>query len=78
MEERKNRNPSLPSMVYLENDVKELKDCESYLTNDLKGKLEVDLLLGVQGWRRFIYYNMPGEVRDKKSIICFWLLYNRI
>lgn len=54
MVQKRDRAPRLAQMVLLEDDVKELADAEVYLDrNDPKSKLATDLLLGIQGWRRF-------------------------
>ncbi len=53
--EKREQAPRLPVMVYLENDVIDLADAHVYLDNkNPKASLAVDLLLGTQGWRRFI------------------------
>ncbi len=54
MIEKREQAPRLPAMVFLENDVQELRDAHVYLDpKHPKGALAVDLLLGTQGWRRF-------------------------
>lgn len=64
MVERRNRFPRLLEQVYLEDEVKELKDCPTYFNSidDLEdiakkcdGDEAIDLLFGTQGWRRFVY-----------------------
>lgn len=53
--EKREQAPRLPVMVYLENDVRDLADAHVYLDADNKKAPEaVDLLLGTQGWRRFM------------------------
>jgi len=54
MLEKRDRAPRLNEMVFLENDVRELADAETYFdpTNS-SGYGDIDLLLGTQGWRRF-------------------------
>ncbi|KAJ5077123.1 macroglobulin / complement [Anaeramoeba ignava] len=67
MTEKRERPPRLPAMYFLENEVEHLEDCQIYLSpeqeesnenNDNEEKqekyTELDLLLGTQGWRRFI------------------------
>src|SRR5206468_2978155 len=55
MIEKREQAPRLPVMVLLENDVKNLSDNHVYLDeNNPKAPLATDLLLGTQGWRRFI------------------------
>lgn len=52
--ERREQPPSLPVMVLLEADVKELADAQVYLDpKNPKSRPAVDLLLATQGWRRF-------------------------
>ncbi len=53
--DRRDRAPRLPVMVYLENEVLELTDAEDYFdaADPLAGD-KIDLLLGTQGWRRFV------------------------
>jgi hypothetical protein len=54
--EKREQAPRLPAMVLLENDVRDLKDAEVYLDRrDPKAAVAVDLLLGTQGWRRFVF-----------------------
>src|SRR5216117_3994679 len=55
MIEKREQAPRLPVMVLLENDVRNLSDAHVYLdeTNP-KAPLATDLLLGTQGWRRFL------------------------
>ncbi len=53
--EKREQAPRLPVMVYLENDVTDLADAHVYLdVGNADAPLAVDLLLGIQGWRRFI------------------------
>lgn len=56
--EKRQQAPRLPAMVYLENEVLDLADAHVYLddTNQHAAK-SIDLLLGTQGWRRFILVN---------------------
>jgi alpha-2-macroglobulin-like protein len=55
MIEKREQVPRLPVMVLLENDVRNLSDAHVYLDeNNPKAPLATDLLLGTQGWRRFI------------------------
>ncbi|NTX60600.1 A-macroglobulin complement component [Myxococcus sp. CA051A] len=56
LQEKREQAPSLPVMVLLEHEVKELADAQLYFdkTNP-KSRLAVDLLLGTQGWRRFAF-----------------------
>ena len=53
--ETREQAPRLPVMVYLENDVKDLADAHVYLdVGNKEAPKAVDLLLGTQGWRRFM------------------------
>ncbi len=49
------RAPRLPTQVLLGSDVRELKDAAAYLDEPRHGGAELDLLLGTQGWRRFVW-----------------------
>lgn len=54
MLDKRDQPPRLPVMVLLENEVQDLADAHVYLDpENEKAPLAVDLLLGVQGWRRF-------------------------
>lgn len=64
MIEKRQQAPNLPVMVYLENEVEELEDAEVYFDrNNPIAKQAVDLLLGTQGWRRFITVKFD-EIED--------------
>jgi len=53
--EKREQAPRLPVMVYLENEVRDLADAHIYLdTQNQQAPQALDLLLGTQGWRRFI------------------------
>lgn len=55
MIEKRDQAPRLPVMALLEPEVKDLADAHVYLDeHNPKAPLAVDLLLGTQGWRRFI------------------------
>jgi A-macroglobulin TED domain/Carboxypeptidase regulatory-like domain/Alpha-2-macroglobulin family/MG2 domain len=68
MIEKREQAPRLPVMVLLENDVRNLSDAHVYLDeSNAKAPLATDLLLGTQGWRRFINAGaglINGVVRD--------------
>lgn len=56
--EKRDQAPSLPVMVLLEPEVRELADAQVYFDEkNPKAKAAVDLLLGTQGWRRFALAN---------------------
>lgn len=58
--EQREQAPRLPVMVYLENEVNDLADAHVYLDSDnSKAPEALDLLLGTQGWRRFILVDYP-------------------
>ena len=65
MIDRRDQAPELNAMVLLENDVRELADAHVYLdsANDL-APTALDLLLGVQGWRRYAIYT-PAEFLER-------------
>ena len=53
--EKRDQAPRLPVMVYLENEVHDLGDAQIYLdAQNQQAPKALDLLLGTQGWRRFI------------------------
>lgn len=55
MIDKREQAPRLPVMVYLENEVKDLADAHIYFDeNNPDAAQNIDLLLGTQGWRRFI------------------------
>src|SRR5262245_36813166 len=55
MIEKREQAPRLPVMVLMEKEVKNLADAHVYLDeSNPKAPLATDLLLGTQGWRRFI------------------------
>ncbi|PIE43078.1 MAG: A-macroglobulin complement component [Gammaproteobacteria bacterium] len=65
MIETRDQAPRLPVMVYLENEVNDLADANVYLdaVNPDADKA-LDLLLGTQGWRRFILVRY-ADIKDK-------------
>ncbi len=65
MLDKRDQPPRLPVMVLLENEVKDLADAHVYLDAENKdAPLAVDLLLGVQGWRRFAVMNWEKLLED--------------
>ena len=53
MVSRRKQVPRLPVMVYLESECKGLDDAKVYLDkSDPSSSFAIDLLLGIQGWRR--------------------------
>ncbi|KAJ3426080.1 hypothetical protein M0812_28528 [Anaeramoeba flamelloides] len=66
LQSKENLPPSLPEMIYLENEVKNLINSHEYLiyNNDQgdKKSQNIDLLLSIQGWRKFIYYKKPHDL----------------
>ncbi|MDR2209267.1 MAG: hypothetical protein LBE22_09900 [Azoarcus sp.] len=77
MVEKRDQAPSLPVMVYLENEVKDLADAHVYFDpKNPEAARQVDLLLGTQGWRRFVLSrlddalkNNPEDVRRALAIV---------
>jgi len=53
--EKRKRHPNLPTMVYLEKEVLHLEDPEKYFSSDKLADTAIDLLLGTQGWRTFVF-----------------------
>jgi uncharacterized protein YfaS (alpha-2-macroglobulin family) len=59
MIEKREQAPSLPVMVLLEPEVRELADAHVYFDEkNPRAPMAVDLLLGTQGWRRFAVMNV--------------------
>jgi len=56
--ETREQAPRLPAQILLESDVKELEDARVYLDGSVEGDSALDLLLGTQGWRRFVYFDL--------------------
>lgn len=66
--EKREQAPSLPVMVMLEDDVRELADAHVYLdAANPKARLATDLLLGTQGWRRFALANVAQFVSAEQD-----------
>lgn len=55
MIEDREKPPRLPVQVFLEDNVRELADAHVYLSDDPQAPRALDLLLGTQGWRRFVF-----------------------
>ncbi|MBS1999500.1 MAG: A-macroglobulin complement component, partial [Cyanobacteria bacterium SZAS LIN-2] len=65
MIEKREQAPRLPVMVFLEPEVKDLADARVYLdAANPKAPLDVDLLLGTQGWRRFAFVDVNKFVQQ--------------
>ena len=57
--------PSLPAMVFLEQEVQDFADAHVYLDANNKDAAEqLDLLLGTQGWRRFALVNLEDFIAE--------------
>lgn len=85
MIDKREQAPSLPVMVYLENEVDDLADAEVYFdSNNPDADRDIDLLLGTQGWRRFIlvkYDDIKKTYKDAADRVLAvmqpeYLLYN--
>jgi hypothetical protein len=64
MVEKRDQAPDLPVMAYLENEVKDLADAHVYLdAAHPDAARNLDLLLGVQGWRRFVLVGLDEALR---------------
>ncbi|MDR3073828.1 MAG: A-macroglobulin complement component [Deltaproteobacteria bacterium] len=64
MVEKRDQAPNLPVMAYLENEVLDLADAAVYLDAEQpEAARNLDLLLGVQGWRRFILVRLDEALR---------------
>jgi len=65
MIETREQAPSLPAMVFLEDEVKDLADAHVYLDPKNPDAAEqLDLLLGTQGWRRFALVNLEDFIAE--------------
>lgn len=77
MTECREQPPTLPVMVYLENDVLELADAQIYFDERNPGAPEaLDLLLGTQGWRRFItldFRRIAGTYENPAKRALAWM-----
>ena len=70
MQEKRLQHPHLPAMVLLESDVKELRDAGVYLPEFADPSIPfsprmLDLLLGVQGWRKFVFSFQTKKQQDE-------------
>ncbi len=64
MIDKREQAPRLPVMVYLENEVKDLADAQVYFdAKNPDAARDIDLLLGTQGWRRFILVKFDELVK---------------
>jgi hypothetical protein len=78
MIEKREQAPRLPVMVYLENEVRELADALVYLDpNAAEAPTALDLLLGTQGWRRFILVRYD-EIKKEMSAPAMRVLAERV
>ena len=65
MVETRDQAPSLPVMVLLENEVLDLADAAVYFDPDNPDAArDIDLLLGVQGWRRFVLTRLDKALEE--------------
>ena len=63
MIEKRKALPRLPEMALLEVEVEQLDDAKFYFdSNEINSNLAIDLLLGTQGWRRFINQSLSKFV----------------
>ncbi|KAJ6234162.1 macroglobulin / complement [Anaeramoeba flamelloides] len=79
MFEKEKRHPRLTEMIYFENEVEKFYSPSNYLINNKndneKISNDIDLLLGTQGWRRFIYsdhnksQNIQDDIQKKKLFV---------
>jgi alpha-2-macroglobulin-like protein len=67
MIEKRKQAPRISSMIYLEQEVESLQDSNVYFKDD--GESKIDLILGVQGWRRYLFESIENEIgkEDKKD-----------
>jgi len=67
--EKRKQAPRLKSMVFLESEVEHLDDANIYFSRKDENSVNyIDLLLGVQGWRRFIYKNTEKFYNKNKEL----------
>ncbi|MBW3596082.1 MAG: A-macroglobulin complement component [Planctomycetes bacterium] len=65
MLDKRDQPPRLPVMVLLENEVEDLADAHVYFDpENEQAPLAVDLLLGVQGWRRFAVVDLAKALEE--------------
>ena len=66
LKEDREKAPDLPVMIYLEPDVLELADAKVYLnkSDPIKAAMATDLLLGTQGWRRFVLVHLEDFLKE--------------
>ncbi|MDR1536341.1 MAG: A-macroglobulin complement component [Planctomycetota bacterium] len=68
MLEKRDLPPSLPTMVYLENEVRDLADAEVYFDPaNPDAARDIDLLLGTQGWRRFVLARLDEALAENRD-----------
>jgi len=65
--EKRKQAPRIPEMIYLEDEVAHLEDCQVYLSENSKSDVAVDLLLGTQGWRRFVFDDTQKKLDSDKQ-----------
>ena len=70
MVETRDQAPSLPVMALLENEVQDLADAAVYFDPaNPDAARDIDLLLGVQGWRRFVLVQLDQALADKPDAV---------
>ena len=67
--EKRKQRPRFRSMVFLEQEVEKLEDANIYLSNDPNANEYIDLLLGTQGWRRFVFKDLTTIDEKYERII---------
>ena len=71
MVEKRDQAPGLPVMAYLENEVMDLADAHVYFDVDNSDAArDVDLLLGTQGWRRFVLVRLDEALKEHPEAVC--------
>ena len=70
MVETRDQAPMLPVMVHLENEVRELADAGVYFDpENPNAARDIDLLLGTQGWRRFVLARLDKALEDNPEAV---------
>jgi len=67
MVETRERSPRLPAMVFLENETDHLYDANAYLEDAEGSQIKLDLILGTQGWRRFVYKDVSSHINGTEG-----------
>jgi alpha-2-macroglobulin-like protein len=67
MVEKRKQTPRIPTMVFLESEVDHLEDAHIYLSDQSNANVSIDLLLGTQGWRRFVFDDLLNKLNGENK-----------